>query len=334
MSQALLATLLLLAALVLYLVSTRQIQLGLRTVLVVIGTGFLALSAFLAWGSEGSAGFLRLAADFIANIFNPGESVVGQALSRNAGLAAQHVGPLFGLFLLLTGVLGFFAIIALTPGDKFDRMVRSALRVVLGMMVGAALALSLVAIGFGGPMKQRAYIGMVADPKEVHDGDTFLLGDVSIRLWGVDAPERDQECNDRGQCGAWAKEHLEKLLLGRIVQCTAPPNLGVDVMPRESFGRPLLVCRTLDDPQKGAGYDVGARMIRDGYAIVYRGSAPVGAFASYEGPQADAATASAGIMNRCWLDPKKWRSDPDARAAFIAGKAAPQDLIGGGCKRP
>ena len=50
----------------------------------------------------------------------------------------------------------------------------------------------------------------------VVDGDTFILGADRIRLWGVDAPEGRQVCQDgRGQayrCGDMARDQLKALI--------------------------------------------------------------------------------------------------------------------------
>lgn len=60
----------------------------------------------------------------------------------------------------------------------------------------AALSTALVvALGFlasGGPARARAPEVVAPDAVHVYDGDTFYLGTESIRLRGVDTPERGE----------------------------------------------------------------------------------------------------------------------------------------------
>lgn len=67
----------------------------------------------------------------------------------------------------------------------------------------------------------------------VVDGDTFSLGAERVRLWGVDAPEGRQVCQDgqgRGYaCGDVARDQLVGLIGGRSVRC--------EVRDRDPYGR-------------------------------------------------------------------------------------------------
>ncbi len=55
-----------------------------------------------------------------------------------------------------------------------------------------------------------------------YDGDTFWIGKVKFRLWGIDAPEKQQECQRAGKpwdCGMASREAL-RLFIGRsTVSC-------------------------------------------------------------------------------------------------------------------
>ena len=66
----------------------------------------------------------------------------------------------------------------------------------------------VLAFTFGG----MAYAADISGVPRVVDGDTLVVGDVKIRLEGIDAPETDQICLDRNTrkwpCGAAARDHL------------------------------------------------------------------------------------------------------------------------------
>ena len=49
------------------------------------------------------------------------------------------------------------------------------------------------------------------------DGDSLMVGNREVRLFGIDAPELDQSCTRSGQrlsCGSEAKAHLAQLVAG------------------------------------------------------------------------------------------------------------------------
>src|SRR5438876_5994838 len=64
---------------------------------------------------------------------------------------------------------------------------------------------------------------IISGPPRVVDGDTIRIGEVSIRLEGIDAPETDQICLDaHGQqwtCGVTARDRLRDHISGREIQC-------------------------------------------------------------------------------------------------------------------
>jgi endonuclease YncB( thermonuclease family) len=80
---------------------------------------------------------------------------------------------------------------------------------------------------------------------EVHDGDTFTLGESLVRLRGIDTPELEQ----RGGAAAW--ERLAAILKGRTLACGRH---GTD------HGRVVARC-TMDD-----GPGPARQMVRFGHA--------------------------------------------------------------------
>ena len=63
----------------------------------------------------------------------------------------------------------------------------------------------------------------VTGTARIVDGDTIWIGDVKIRLHGIDAPESRQECTGRDgeshRCGEAATEALRALTGSQPVRC-------------------------------------------------------------------------------------------------------------------
>ena len=92
----------------------------------------------------------------------------------------------------------------------------------------------------------------------VIDGDSLRKGDLEIRLFGIDAPEAKQSCNDgRGvayQCGVEARKSLQQLVAGKELKCKKR-----DV---DRYGRTVAVCEV-------NGVEINREMVRLGWAIAY-----------------------------------------------------------------
>ncbi|MBW6416670.1 thermonuclease family protein [Celeribacter sp. PS-C1] len=91
----------------------------------------------------------------------------------------------------------------------------------------------------------------------VVDGDTLAIGEIKIRLHGIDAPELSQSCSDmRGEswaCGDWSKAVLARLAVGEVA-CVEKA--------RDRYGRTVAVCY-------GDAGDLNAEMVRAGAAYAY-----------------------------------------------------------------
>ena len=88
----------------------------------------------------------------------------------------------------------------------------------------------------------------------ITDGDTLRLNGVVYRLWGIDAPETKQDCPDGWAAGRLATTHLQSLISGRLVIC--------EQKDTDRYGRIVAICRV-------GGVDLGAMMVRDGYAWAF-----------------------------------------------------------------
>lgn len=78
----------------------------------------------------------------------------------------------------------------------------------------------------------------VQGPAHVHDGDTFTVAGVKIRLFGVDAPEMDQNCERADgsdwACGRWSRDEVMRLVKGRDLRCVE--------QDRDKYGRMVARC--------------------------------------------------------------------------------------------
>ncbi|ACB97377.1 thermonuclease family protein [Beijerinckia indica] len=145
---------------------------------------------------------------------------------------------------------------------------------------------------------------LVSDIKaSVIDGDTFRdpRDGQSYRLFGIDACEKDQDAyTSLGQawpCGAVATTWLASHVVGRAVTCT--------IIKPDIYGRKLAKCGTEETP------DLGAAMVQEGQAVVYRfyGRPTEPAYLPLE---AKAQTEHRGIWQGAVQDPAAWRHDHHA----------------------
>ncbi len=106
------------------------------------------------------------------------------------------------------------------------------------------------------PEKEKQISGLVSD---VRAGYLIRIQGSYVKLYGIDAPDPRQQCEDkRGQlydCGHTAKLKLEKLVLGRHVVCR--------VTGGDNRGNYVAACKMGD-------YDIGAGMVAAGWAVADR----------------------------------------------------------------
>lgn len=93
----------------------------------------------------------------------------------------------------------------------------------------------------------------------ITDADTLRIGTDRIRLHGIDAPERDQQCLSADgmayQCGQVATKALADFIAGRSVDCR--------VKDVDRYGRAVAVCRV-------DGTDLNGWLVSQGWALAYR----------------------------------------------------------------
>ncbi|MGD9968312.1 MAG: thermonuclease family protein [Hyphomonadaceae bacterium] len=332
------AAALLVLGLVLFLASTRQMTLAARAAVWAAGFLVLVSAAGLVAADEEHTGLFRAAIDLAENWRDPSQSVLAQALSRNGPNVGRFVLPLLDLFLVLGAILGVFAAIAFTRGERIEKIMRPLAIGLIGAIGGGVLSLGVVGTGFGGVVEQRAYTNFVS-VNDIQDGDTLWIGEISVRLLGADAPERRQICRygaEIDQCGERAARHLRELLTEALVTCHVRENSRGRTS--ESFGRPLVTCSAVREGRRDeAGRvvqereeidDVARRLIADGYAVEFRSDQP-----SYRAAASRARNQGAGLTMTCSLAPSVWRRDRAAREAFVETGALPpgSDQTMGAC---
>lgn len=163
-------------------------------------------------------------------------------------------------------------------------------------MVWKAALAALLLLGVAAqPVGARAWL-TPAKLVVVVDGDTLVLGGERVRLWGIDAPEDGQPCERDGKlydCGASAQAALLELVAGRDLWCEA--------RDRDRYGRTVAVCRigALDGP------DVGAELVRAGWAIDYRRYSK----GRYAREEASARRAGRGLWEGRFVSPEICRRE-------------------------
>ena len=115
----------------------------------------------------------------------------------------------------------------------------------------------LILLSAGSPVAAETLRGMV---KAVHDGDTVVLvgrgtGRVTVRLYGVDAPETRKPDSPGQPFGSQAKRVLMFKVLGKEVTA--------EVQDRDQYGRTVAVIQL-------GGRDINAEMVTEGMAWAYR----------------------------------------------------------------
>lgn len=179
-----------------------------------------------------------------------------------------------------------------------------------GLAVAGALACAGVAA-------QDYRSGEIRGVAEVTDGDTLRIGEARIRLFGVDAPERAQSCEDergrRWACGAAAADRLRALVDGRTVRCQ-PRDL-------DRYGRQVATCAA-------GGRDLGGTLVSEGLARAY-----VRYGDDYAAVEARAKLERLGLWQGVAEAPWQYRAEKRAAPDFAAAAArtAPEVAPPAGC---
>lgn len=130
----------------------------------------------------------------------------------------------------------------------------------------------------------------ISGPVRIIDGDTLDLAGQRIRLYGIDAPERDQACTVQTKeypCGVMATAELTKLTLGQDVRC--------DGREHDRYGRLIAVCYV-------GKQELNATLVRNGWAFAYLQYS-----SAYVGAEEEARKAQRGVWQGRFVPPWEWR---------------------------
>ncbi|RJF90127.1 thermonuclease family protein [Oleomonas cavernae] len=133
--------------------------------------------------------------------------------------------------------------------------------------------------------------GAVVGRASVVDGDTIEIHGERIRMFGIDAPESGQLCQDaKGsdyRCSQQAANHLDGLIGWSTVSCEGSE--------RDRYGRLIATCTA-------RGQDLSEKMVRDGWAMAFTRYS-----SRYVGAEAAAKAAGNGIWTGSFTPPWEWR---------------------------
>jgi endonuclease YncB( thermonuclease family) len=126
-----------------------------------------------------------------------------------------------------------------------------------------------------------------AGAQTITDGDTIKMDGVTYRLWGIDAPETKQWCQDY-PAGSIATGTLEMLIKGKTVVC--------EPKATDRYGRTVAICRA-------DGEDLGRMMVQLGMAWAF-----VRYSRDYFDQEAQASDDRLGVHAYPCVVPWEWRA--------------------------
>ena len=135
------------------------------------------------------------------------------------------------------------------------------------------------------------------------DGDSLMVGETEVRLFGIDAPEFDQTCTRDRQawsCGGAAAEQLMALVTGKEVECVS---MGLDDHKR-TLGR----CTV-------RGTNVNQAMVASGFAVAYRRYST-----DYVAAEEAAKAAKLGMWAGSFEQPEQFRRTGGLKVAITSGR--------------
>ena len=143
---------------------------------------------------------------------------------------------------------------------------------------------------------------------QVVSGDTLILGNHYFRLYGIDAPENNQQCSDAAgrsySCGRQAGAWLAGWLQDNVLECR--------VMQQDERGNMVGVCSL-------GAYDLGAALVNAGWAVAYTKYTDI-----YVPYQLQAQENRRGLWQGEFYMPWDWRKLQNRKANIKIIKSQPK----------
>jgi endonuclease YncB( thermonuclease family) len=300
--MAMFAFILLISALALFIISTRQWAVWLRGAVWAGGLLLLVVAWLLLGSSERDPELATALGDLAAKWYKPGESMLLRMLESNGATVSRMILSLFDIFLFFAVLVGIVALVAFRPGEELEKAIRPVMTGMIGAILGGVFALAMVGTGFGQREERQAYAG-AATIETAHSGEMLLLNGDLLRLRGIDAPEPGQICRlgTRVQdCSEESQRALRRILDGAFVMCALErPKDTNDTTRREK----VATCTAVKSG--GEGFDVARRMVEEGYAV--------GVDGAFAAEAAEATARVRGLSAWCTVRPDAWALMPQAK---------------------
>ncbi len=143
----------------------------------------------------------------------------------------------------------------------------------------------------GGPQTQTPTPTLLVGRASIIDGDTIEIQGKRIRLFGIDAPESRQVCQDEDghdyRCGQRATSALSNRIGGQTVSC--------DQRDIDRYGRIVAVCQA-------GGEDLNGWLVSEGLAVAYTRYS-----VRYVPAEIRARFTGRGIWAGDFMEPEAWR---------------------------
>ena len=138
------------------------------------------------------------------------------------------------------------------------------------------------------------FVSMLIAEVRVIDGDTMILDNRKVRLFGIDAPEKAQLCQDSDgnnfKCGIVAGEKLSELIFSSTNKTVNCENID-----KEQYGRLISNC-WVDK------IFINSWMVRNGWALAYERYSK-----EFIKEETEAKIEKLGVWNGQFVEPWNWR---------------------------
>ncbi len=134
---------------------------------------------------------------------------------------------------------------------------------------------------------------VITGKAHVVDGDTVKIEGLSIRLMGIDAPERNQVCHKQKlayPCGAASTLALKNMIGNSAIACHG--------WQKDIYQRLLATCYL--SRQKASGQSLNQKMVRAGWAVSYN---------DYSLDENHARNEKRGLWKGKFQLPSDWRQE-------------------------